>query len=288
MNCRPDIRCPAAMPPVGRPRWQGFTLIELLVVIAIIAILAAMLLPTLSRAQSESQGTKCKSNLHQLQVGWTCYINDNNDTLPQNLATLDPNYATSPTQPNAQPGQPYANWILGDVSEPTEATNADFLIHGLIYPSVGSTGVYKCPADTKVGAGKAPSVRSYSMNAWMNGIPSWPNSSIPCIDFLKLSRITQLPLAMAMVFLDENPDTINDGYWAQDLDSSSQWIDSPAHYHINAGDLSFADGHAEIRKWTDKNVLAGLYGGEGGFPADPPPYTDLKWVQARCTVKIVK
>jgi hypothetical protein len=137
----------------------------------------------------------------------------------------------------------------------------------------------------KVGANNVPTVRSYSMNSWMNGIPTWP-VSIPCVDFLKLSRITQLPPTMALVFLDENPDTINDGYWAQDLDSRTQWIDSPAHYHNNAGCLSFADGHAEIRVWTDKNVLAGAAGGATGFPANPLNGPDLPWVQARCTVQV--
>jgi prepilin-type N-terminal cleavage/methylation domain-containing protein len=275
----------AAGPSASRPRKGGFTLIELLVVIAIIAILAGLLLPTLASAKKESQGTKCKSNLRQLQIAWYTYAGDNSDYIPQNVASDDSHFAGTPTDPEAQPGQPYASWVLGDMSVATEATNSAFLTHGLIYPFVSSAGVYKCPADQKMGAGNVPTVRSYSMNAWMNGMPAWP-VSIPCIDFSKVSRITQLPLPMALVFLDENPDSINDGYWAQDLDSRTQWIDSPAHYHNNAGCLSFADGHAEIRNWTDKSVLAGLFGGQSGFPANPPNGPDLAWVQARCTVQV--
>jgi prepilin-type N-terminal cleavage/methylation domain-containing protein len=282
---RIDLGGFASLPSSSRPRRGGFTLIELLVVIAIIAILAALLLPTLSSAKRESQATKCKSNLRQLQIGWYTYAGDNSDTIPQNIASDDSHFAGSPTDPDAQAGQPYASWVLGDISVPTESTNSQFITHGLLYPFVGSTGVYKCPADLKAGTDNVPTVRSYSMNAWMNGIPAW-NVSIPCVDFLKLSRITQLPLPMALVFLDENPDSINDGYWAQDLDSRTQWIDSPAHYHNNAGCLSFADGHAEIRKWTDKSVLAGLFGGESGFPANPLNCPDLPWVQARCTVQV--
>ena len=263
----------------------GFTLIELLVVVAIIAILAALLLPTLANAKKEGQATQCKSNLRQLQIGWYLYAGDNSDRIPQNIASDDSQFAGTPTDPEAQPGQPYASWVLGDISVPTEATNTAFITHGLIYPFVGSAGVYKCPADMKAGAKNVPTVRSYSMNSWMNGIPAWP-VSIPCVDFLKLSGITKLPPTMALVFLDENPDTINDGYWAQDLDSRTQWIDSPAHYHNNAGCLSFADGHAEIRVWTDKNVLAGADGGATGFPANPLNGPDLPWVQARCTVQV--
>jgi prepilin-type N-terminal cleavage/methylation domain-containing protein len=276
---------PEAASAPARPWRGGFTLIELLVVIAIIAILAALLLPTLANSKKQSLGTKCRSNLRQLQYAWIMYAGDNNDILPQNIASDDAEFAGSPTDPLAQPGQPYASWVLGDISVPTEATNTAFITHGLIYTYVGSAGVYKCPSDVKMGSGNVATVRSYSMNAWMNGIPAW-TVSIPCIDFLKLSGITRLPPVMALVFLDEDPNTINDGYWVQDLDSRTQWIDSPAHYLDNGACLSFADGHSEIRKWTDKNVLGDAHGGASGFPANPINGPDLPWVQARCTVQV--
>src|SRR6516164_2740796 len=67
---------------------QGFTLIELLVVIAIIAILAAMLLPALTKAKQKAQGIQCMSNHKQLCLAWRMYAEDNHDVLV--FASQDP------------------------------------------------------------------------------------------------------------------------------------------------------------------------------------------------------
>jgi prepilin-type processing-associated H-X9-DG protein len=117
----------------------------------------------------------------------------------------------------------------------------------------------------------------------MDGAPPWAENQV---NFLKLTRIGgSLSPSMAFVFLEDNPNDINDGYWCQDLSQPDQWINCPACYHIKACSFSFADGHAEIKKWTDPGILQGLSTttSANGFTAEPG-CGDLAWVQARFTV----
>jgi len=149
----------------------------------------------------------------------------------------------------------------------------------LIYPYQKTVNLYKCATAKNPQVPSVARNRSYSMNGWMNGIGAW---NAQCVDFVKISQITlsTVPPTMALVFIEENPGSINDGYWIQDPTKPTTWIDSPAHYHNNSGSMSFADGHAESRKWKDGNVLSDKFGGQAGFPSNGP---DLAWVQARCT-----
>lgn len=145
-------------------RSQAFTLIELLVVVAIIAILAAMLLPALSKAKLKAQGVQCMNNHRQLMLAWRMYAEENHDVLL---------YAT------ATPGSVYApySWIQGLLDfDPANRSNWDPNVDIKKSPMWqycgNSLGIWKCPADhstvvPSIGqfAGQAtPRVRSMSMS----------------------------------------------------------------------------------------------------------------------------
>jgi len=260
----------------------AFTLIELLVVITIIAILAAMLLPVLGKAKQKAQGIGCLNNLKQLQIGWTLYSADNDDKIVRTGGMQS--LVTNPNDPSAQPGGPRANWVLGSVNPndapSTMCTNVLFIINGLMFPYVKNLAVYKCPADRKTGPGGALTVRSVSMNAWMNPISIETFSSQNRV-FRKQSDIINPPPSKCWVLIDENPGTINDGWFMEDpIGYPNTWVDMPACYHHRAGGLSFADGHAEIKKWTDSRVLAQRY---SVFTPRDMNSPDLPWLHERTT-----
>ncbi len=236
-----------------RPR--SFTLIELLVVIAIIAILAAMLLPALSKTKEKAQGISCLNNTKQLTIGWIMYAHDYSDTLAIN------NHGGA-----TQGGKDTSGWITGWVDW-TSADSANTLyLTDENYAKLASytahnPGIYKCPADHSR-TDKGERVRSLSMDGavgkgWGDAAHTKPKEdfygrntffvAVKMVDFVRPGP------SKSWVFWDEHPDSINDGCAFVNPLGATDWTDEPASYHNGAAGLSFADGHSEIHKWLGSN-----------------------------------
>ncbi len=294
----------------------GFTLIELLVVIGIIAILAALLLPTLSRAKARAQGTACNNNEKQLIYAWTMYAEDNKDWLswnsmgdPEEGADDDPRNWVSGwelMQEYPTPGPTGGGcWYLPD----SDNTNYTLLTNCALGPYlVNNYYVFHCPSDKSQEPGQTPRLRSVSMNWLITGNPADASmypifEGQPCppgIPFQKMADFRQP--AMTFVMGDEHPDSIYSRQFFCPIPvpiipiagypDCSQWHSLPGSYHDGSGSMSFADGHAEIHKWLDQSTLQPIRGASyvylrlgpdwtDSFITTNGPRRDVNWMAAR-------
>ena len=270
MNTNPH-KTDADTEPARNSGERGFTRTDLTVLIAVIGLLVVVMLPALAGDRAVSETYRCLNNLRQLTTAWMMYSGDNSDTICRTGGTFSG--VADPYSPSAQPGELLANWVLGiDAYSP----NPDFIRNGLLYAYVRDLSIYKCPADLKTVNG-APTLRSVSMNAWMNPINT-EGQLDPDYVIFRVQPDIRNPAA-TWLLIDENPNSINDGWFLARPNTFTMWRDIPAAYHRGGAGISFADTHVEIKRWTDRIVVSQ---GPPLSRADPNS-GDLVWLLERTT-----
>ena len=225
---------------------NAFTLIELLVVIAIIAVLMAILMPTLNRAREQGKRAACLNNLKQLTLGWIMYADENDDKIV-----------------NADTHR-YDAWVKW-LSNATEEERIEGTRSGYLYPYCPDLKLYKCPT------GIRGEVVTYAIVDAMNGY-----DGIPGTENLMIYRRMRIKRpSVRAVFLDEGK--LSPNSWTIWYDKE-QWWDLTPTRHGEGTNFSFADGHSEYWKWKDSRTLE-FANNPNDSSASSPGNPDLHRVQ---------
>ncbi|HEV2393321.1 MAG TPA: prepilin-type N-terminal cleavage/methylation domain-containing protein [Verrucomicrobiae bacterium] len=254
----------------------GFTLVELLVVIAVIAILAALLLPSLARAKAASKRVQCTNNQKQLMAIWTMYATDNADSLALNGMNDPPNPVRK-------------LWVQGAFFHVLDNTNLTLILDpkfALFANYLQDRRVYLCPTDrdTIMISGRPyPRLRSYSLNCYCGWAGEWDTRlSSAFTVFHKQSQTGVDMPAGLLTFLDVQPDSICWPYFGIYMTRDS-FFNFPNSSHNQGGVVSFADAHVEFHRWQDPRTIRAFSLDYHRHDEPSPKNPDLAWLRLRAS-----
>ena len=254
-------------------------------VIAIIALLAALLLPTLSRARAMARRTRCISNQHQLSTTWVLYSSDHDDRLVPNGYANETTVGTNRL------------WVLGDEhTNPNHFTNVSFLLDprlAAFADYLKTVEIYKCPSDqstVEIAGQRLPKLRSFSLNGFLNWetpAPDWIHTYPSYRNFAKSADLAGAKPAEIFSFVDVAPGNVCHSAFVTVLGLfSGLMYHLPSAQHENSSAISFADGHTEMHKWRDPLTLeaAKAEWNPNHFTMWVVNNQDLTWLQEHATV----
>ena len=270
----------------------GFTLIELLVVIAIIAILAALLLPALSRAKQKGQAISCVNNVKQLALASVLYSVDNRDYWPLNNQGDDA----------VDLANPPANYYPRVWAEGREGSNLinDAEAQGMVSDRVSlvaayvkTKAVFRCPGDTqpwRINNLLLTRPRSFGMNAYV-GWNSGPWHDMPNEQRYQIFRRTTECRNSSLIFLfgEIHPESVCRPMFGMNMDAQTIYH-FPGNYHGRVSNFAFLDNHVEGHRWRDSqfnnpNPPPANWHDHTGNQAKPSSYNDLDWLKQHTTFK---
>ncbi len=255
-------------------RKKGFTLIELLVVIAIIAMLLAILIPSLQTVKQMAQGTVCMANLRGLSMSFYLYAEDNDSKLARSNQAPD-RWVDDPIDVSGA--------SIGSANAASTVEDEERgIMNGTMFPYTDTVKVYHCAGDKRykqntVSGGKG-AYRSFAMPDTIGNI----NNQGEPVEYTVASVLTSAQYNIKAlikynefktpsdkyIFVEENythtgsntsgPYTAgyNGGVWSfWHQDQYESWWDPLAPWHNDRTNLGYADGHAQKLVWRDERTV---------------------------------
>jgi prepilin-type N-terminal cleavage/methylation domain-containing protein len=221
---------------------RAFTLIELLVVIAIIALLMAILMPSLRIAREQARSINCRSNVRTLTLAWLIYKDDNDAKL------------VNANTPGGSPGN-IAPWVLmpPNTGDASVEEKKEYIKKGALWPYVKDIGVYRCPSDRRKNIPHHKyAYRTYSITGGLNGVAhsgGW--EILPCIKYTDIKN----PAAKWVFLAECDTRGYNMNSWVI-YPKAKQWVDPFGIWHrSNTSTIGYADGRVEMQQWRAKGLI---------------------------------